>query len=254
MKGRKVMERNNKVTRGDGVPDSLAFTLAEVLITLAIIGVVAALTVPTVVRNYQKQQTVVKLKKAYTQLHQAIGLSEIDNGATNTWDYTLDSKTFYDKYLKGYLKVSKVLGSVSTDALGIEYKFLDGTKATEWTFVGSGGYKLILNDGTLISFGAGVEHGRKIIYFDINGFKKPNTCGKDLFGFAIVPKYKIVPFGFNLPTSSGSFGETLDRNKIITSTSSFACNKNGKHALWCAALIMADNWTISDDYPWQSGS
>ncbi len=62
------------------------FTLAEVLITLAIIGVVAALTIPTVVRNYQKQQTVVKLKKVYSVLNQAFNNSQAENGMYQTWD------------------------------------------------------------------------------------------------------------------------------------------------------------------------
>jgi prepilin-type N-terminal cleavage/methylation domain-containing protein len=50
----------------------LAFTLAEVLITLAIIGIVAALTIPTLVNNYQKTQYVTQLKKAYTSVNQAL--------------------------------------------------------------------------------------------------------------------------------------------------------------------------------------
>ena len=52
-----------------------AFTLAEILITLGIIGLVAALTLPSVIANYQKKQTVVKLKKVYTTLSQAVDMS-----------------------------------------------------------------------------------------------------------------------------------------------------------------------------------
>ena len=48
------------------------FTLAEVLITLGIIGVVAALTMPTLMSNYRKHQTVTQLKKAYSEISQAI--------------------------------------------------------------------------------------------------------------------------------------------------------------------------------------
>ena len=43
----------------------VGFTLAEVLITLGIIGVVAAMTIPNLIAKYQKEQTVVKLKKHY---------------------------------------------------------------------------------------------------------------------------------------------------------------------------------------------
>ena len=58
-----------------------AFTLAEVLITLGIIGIVAAMTMPMIVENTKKQQTVVQLKKAYSVLSQAVELSELDNGS-----------------------------------------------------------------------------------------------------------------------------------------------------------------------------
>ena len=54
------------------------FTLAEVLITITIIGVVAALTIPTLITNYQKQETIVKLKKIYAVMNQALKLSEIE--------------------------------------------------------------------------------------------------------------------------------------------------------------------------------
>ena len=53
-------------------PKHCAFTLAEVLITLGIIGVVAAMTLPTVINQYEKKITVVKLKKAYNTLAQNI--------------------------------------------------------------------------------------------------------------------------------------------------------------------------------------
>ena len=58
----------------------IAFTLAEVLITLGIIGVVAALTLPSVIQNYKKQVTVTQLKKAYSVLGQVVQKSIADNG------------------------------------------------------------------------------------------------------------------------------------------------------------------------------
>ena len=57
----------------------IAFTLAEVLITLGIIGVVAALTLPSVIERHQKLETVTKLKKAYSTLSQAIERAKVDN-------------------------------------------------------------------------------------------------------------------------------------------------------------------------------
>ena len=57
----------------------IAFTLAEFLIILGIIGVVAALTLPSVIERHQKLETVTKLKKAYSTLSQAIERAKVDN-------------------------------------------------------------------------------------------------------------------------------------------------------------------------------
>ena len=73
------------------------FTLAEVLITLGIIGVVAAMTIPTLITNYQKRETVTRLKSAYAQLQQAIKLSESDNDELGGWDLT--TRDWFDRYL-----------------------------------------------------------------------------------------------------------------------------------------------------------
>ena len=86
------------------------FTLAEVLITLGIIGVVAAMTLPTVVQNYQKQAVVNKLKKSYTNLQNALQQSMNENGDMSTWDFPDDSYLFFSKYIVPYYKTLFGLG------------------------------------------------------------------------------------------------------------------------------------------------
>ena len=63
-----------------------AFTLAEVLITLGIIGIVAAMTLPALMANGRKQETVARLKKFNSMMLQAILLSENDNGPYEYWN------------------------------------------------------------------------------------------------------------------------------------------------------------------------
>lgn len=90
------------------------FTLAEVLITLGIIGVVAALTMPSLITNYQKKQIVIQLKKAYSTFSQALVLSQYENGNSSEWDVTEagssyeENLAYFEKYWKPYLKVLKV--------------------------------------------------------------------------------------------------------------------------------------------------
>ena len=78
---------NNRISKG--------FTLAEVLITLGIIGVVAAMTIPSLITSYNKKITETRLEKFYSIFNQAIRLSVAENGDTDTWDdywQALDSK------------------------------------------------------------------------------------------------------------------------------------------------------------------
>ena len=72
-----------------------AFTLAEVLITLGIIGIVAALTMPALIGNYRKSQTVTQLKKIYSALQQSILMSQNEYGDIADWDWALSTEDFF---------------------------------------------------------------------------------------------------------------------------------------------------------------
>ena len=82
-----------------------AFTLAEVLITLGIIGVVAALTLSMIIPNLEAKKTEAKLKKFYTVIAQATRQSEADNGDWSNWGNSSTTKDFYNTYYKNYLNV-----------------------------------------------------------------------------------------------------------------------------------------------------
>ena len=82
-----------------------AFTLAEVLITLGIIGIVAAMTLPSVIGNYQKVQTISQLKKVYTTLNQAFKRSEADNESSVYWNTDKGIDFYFNQYWKPYLNI-----------------------------------------------------------------------------------------------------------------------------------------------------
>ena len=85
------------------------FTLAEILITLGIIGVVASLTLPAVIDHYKKIETVSALKEAYTIFYQVIINSQQNNGSPLYWDYT-NLSFFVEEYILPYVKVIKNCG------------------------------------------------------------------------------------------------------------------------------------------------
>ena len=87
-----------------------AFTLAEVLITLGIIGIVASLTMPTLIANYKKQETISRLKKAYSIINQALKLSEAQNGEYSQWEdgQSLGADAYLQKYWLPYFNILKI--------------------------------------------------------------------------------------------------------------------------------------------------
>ena len=221
-----------------------AFTLAEVLITLGIIGIVAAMTIPTIVIQYPKKQTAALLKKSYTILTQAIKLSEIDNGNKAYWNYSLGGKDFFNSYLQNFITINQA----SIKEAKLNYYLLNGNKCDE-TYCTNSSYIVAMNDGTniIVSNYQSFNNG-KVVSIDINGFKKPNKIGKDYFIFAIHPESGIIPFGHkDFGWDYQRFGD-YDRNNL-TGNRSYACNKK-QGGQWCVALIMLDGWELKKDYPW----
>lgn len=73
--------------------------MAEVLITLGIIGIIAAMTLPALIGKYQKKVTVERLKVAYSKVNEIVSNSEMENGEVNYWDYTMSNEDFFNLYI-----------------------------------------------------------------------------------------------------------------------------------------------------------
>ena len=217
-----------------------AFTLAEVLITIGVIGVVASLTIPTLINNYQKPQMVTQLKKVYTTLSQAKKIAEIDNGSSENWEFEIPSnggnEKFVNKYLAPYIRIIKDCGTTTTG----ECAFSTNEGALSDKF-----YRFYLEDGTLIALivWVGADYGYATLRIDINGKQKPNTYGKDIF--------KFIFWGYDNSRSTASLikgkllPEYFDRPEEINVSCAVGGNRYA-----CAAKIMFDGWQIKDDYPW----
>lgn len=165
------------------------FTLAEVLVTLSIIGIVAALTLPTLLTSIQDQQYKTAWKKQYNVMEQATRqLVDAYNGNIyilfyNDWNGFASEHHLIPK-ISQYLSVVKTCdnianpgicwASATTDLSGIP----TASNGMGSHYPGDG---VILSDGTLVGFGPQQGYGYTYIQVDVNGIKPPNTYGKDIF-------------------------------------------------------------------------
>ncbi len=177
--------------------EKTGFTLAEVLITLAVIGVVAALTIPAVVKNYTETALKTQLKKSYSSLNQAFNNTLLEFGGTvecyhgSITSASTDCSAFSPKFLEKLRVIKTCEGD--TVAKGCLPKYssygtggVDGndctTGFTEATV--RGGKAWILADGSVVFRTSSWNSWSGWIYaVDINGIKPPNRPGYDLFGF-----------------------------------------------------------------------
>lgn len=164
------------------------FSLAEVLITLGIIGVVAAMTIPNLMAKYQKRSNALKWRKAYATITQAVKLMQEDETPipssrdfSTQDDYEYALATLFSKHLKtsAVCHSHKYVEEGCAPEAYPTYSF-DGRKIDNdlgnW---GGGASCLSLLSGGLMCLDA------NIILFDVNGYSKPNKRGEDIF-FAIV--------------------------------------------------------------------
>ena len=169
-----------------------AFTLAEVLITLGIIGIVAALTLPTLTSRYQEKVFITRLEKTYSILVSAYKLAVEENGSSTGWGLSFDEDgaTLLAEKMKPYLNVTKDCG-IDKKQMCLPDRYYD-YKGQFLNYAGTqanSAYVVALADGTVLQFrGQDSSHALfpdGFIYVDLNGKKRPNRYGVDVFGFDI---------------------------------------------------------------------
>ena len=202
-------------------PRRVAFTLAEVLITLGIIGVVAAMTLPILIADYKEKQTVTQLKKVYSVYSNAYNRLIFDNGTLDTWGL---SESAYDDDSDDAKNESDNSKDYFLDKLSVYLNTVYKCKHSEqncnsWSAKNLGGAEdakdiyenlLVLADGSVLahlfinsptcSLNIGVgKYLRNVcgsIHIDLNGDKQPNTYGKDIFEF-LLTKDGLIPSGLD---------------------------------------------------------
>ena len=203
------------------------FTLAEVLITLGIIGVVVSLTIPTFIQNTKKSEATTKIKKFISVINQALIRAELDYGNREDWikgemnNYD-SSIEFLNTYIKPYITNSKIEK--------------DGaTITTERTAT------LKFSDGSQISVKVG---GCYDIYYDINGKKGPNERGRDVFLFILCRKKGECNVNSNQvrPYYCPGNGSKYPTHEEIINN----CKTQGTY---CTILLQENQYEFPKDYP-----
>ena len=177
-----------------------AFTLAEVLITLVIIGVIAAITVPTMIAKYHEEETVSRVKKTYSIVTQAWNKYQSDYSCMGKVSKCFSSSDsignmdFYNRFIKyfNYVKVVPVYTDTSSYSWLPDKAYnINGSEVSSpWFAVHKGPLSdsvlITLSDGTIIhaQLPDNMKHSG-FIFIDTNGKKKPNRVGKDQFPIGI---------------------------------------------------------------------
>jgi prepilin-type N-terminal cleavage/methylation domain-containing protein len=216
-----------------------AFTLAEILIAIGIIGVVSALTIPNLIENYQKRQTIIGLKKTYSTIQYAIRASSEENGDMSAWNFR--EKDFLGKYFAPYIKLSytKFPNCYTIKNLRGELKCLND--------------KLyILPNGTILSPAFYEPFTTPYhLLVDINGISGPNRLGRDVFVLTFnVNKNMIWPY------QQGPLGKFPSNVTSHSGNSMGGCNYKASGGMFgagtgCSEIIISTNWTIPKSYPWK---
>lgn len=181
---------------------SFGFTLAEVLITLGIIGVVAAITMPTLIQNYKKQVYVNQLKKTVSMLEQGFQKMMADEGVEKLTDLSYwDEQHYYNAWTRDG-DAASIVNDILTNGFKVNFNKVDNYSQYIANAVGSyadreDGYNNLIQFADSSAMVAtqlwytGDNSRIADFIIDVNGPKGPNKAGRDLFIFILSNKGKL---------------------------------------------------------------
>ena len=237
-----------------------AFTLAEVLITLGIIGIVAAMTMPSLIQKNNNKVVEARLKKFYSAMNQAVLMAENDYGDKKIWyqdlagadtdedgnaiEGTSEAEEWFKKYLAPYLKISKIESMKDGVSAGVLLIYFEDGSALrtarrdstrDWDFIPGNVEKCI---------------GKQKQAFEA----WRDTRGKCNFPFNFNPSNTDETWKYHYNKGFEPYKYNWDGNlKTLYNDSSYGCNSTGGSSWrqYCTAIIQMNGWKIPDDYPFK---
>lgn len=230
---------------------SSAFTLAEVLITLGIIGITASLTFPALIQKNNNRIVETRLMKFYLTVNQAVRLAEVDYGDKKYWYSDLkgaeidkdgnpvpgssEAEKWFNKYLTPYMKIIKT--EILSDGSFIVY-FPDGSAlrppehtTRDWYFY-PGKAQQCINKGDKLG----------ICVFAFNFYPIETKYSGEAINWTYLFNKGVEPWKFRWDGTKKQLEDLCYTNKKLG-------NATGRH--YCTALIQMNNWKIPDDYPYK---
>ena len=200
-----------------------ALTIGELLITMAIIGVIATLVLPGFMKDYHKKLYVAKFKKVIETVETAVNQACIDNNVSyfNQTPYSTaksstdgsNQQAFIDKYFKK-------VGNITSSPFSSKYTVISTGEEKAMNLAQNHGWAKLAS-GEAISFFCGGDTFCTI-RVDINATDGPNVAGGDLFVFEL-----------NKAT-----------NKIYDTHASSVCGT--EHTGYgCYAKLVENNWEMT---------
>lgn len=208
-----------------------AFNLTEVLITLTVIGVVSALTIPAVLTSRAKQTTAVKLEKFYLAMSDATKMWSM---TVNSLNYPANAVNNADKTLdfwnKNFAKYFNVISAQPYQENGED----------------SNGYiKIVFANGASVLARLEGINNFNFYYCTKSDCEVGHYDGKTSFLFTMY-KDKFYT-GFPIPQHPEQL--TYNRETLLDYCRNGYDEDENKKPL-CSRLIQVDGWRIANDYPW----
>lgn len=233
------------------------FSLAELLIAVAIIGVIAALTIPGVIANYQRKALLTQLQKSYVELQESLLILKTENYQKGLYGSSLNKKSSTSirnsagKFLLGYYKITQDCETDTQPCFASKYADLSSMTYSDYSCKG---YSVNVASGAAIcivpasiteeevSDDTGATTTKEIknpavVYIDVNGSKEPNIGGRDMFTFNIYEDFtidEVDPASTDLSSLEEERENLYDENCLTSSI--------GKG---CFAKILNDDWEMN---------
>ena len=243
---------------------NFGFTLAEVLITLGIIGVVSALTTPVLIQNTGTAQTGPKLAKAVAAFEVAnqnmlmqVGAETLSSANAFVGDSDTDAinyinnlsnymKISYYKEVEGGQVYSDMLKSYNNEAVttGAPADYSDAASAALENYgISKDGFLFGVHptDVTADSTVPTYNRFNGIVLIDINGMAKPNKLGRDAFYFALYADGTLKPVGANNWSDNAGLNDSYNWASGTTDK----CNEETVTTGWtCAGSVFENNQKV----------